>query len=171
VVAASKPQVVKFKVAPGARIRRGDVDEVGRTLQKLQAQGKLTAEAVLAEAENPKSVLHRYIEWSDEAAAHAYRLEQARRIIRAVEVVIENAKGKSVAMRGFFSVKDAAGVRGYEPMQYVFSDTAMSDQVMRDAKAQLEGWMKRYKTYEWARTAIPQIAAALKALKKPTKKK
>lgn len=170
-VTAGKPQRVKFKLAPGARIRRGDVEVIGRTLEKLKSQGPLTAEAVLAEAEDPKSVLHKYVEWDDNKAAYAYRLEQARRIIRAVEVVIETAKGKSVQMRGYFSVRDVEGVRSYEPMNFVFSDAALADQVMRDAKAQLEGWMKRYKTYEWARVAIPQVASALKALKQSTKKK
>lgn len=44
--------------------------------------GTLTPEAVLADAADPTSVLHSCFEWDDSKAAHQYRLDQARGLIR-----------------------------------------------------------------------------------------
>ncbi len=160
-----------FKIVPGSRIRRGDADAIGAEFQRIRASGKeLTAETVLDAASNPRSILHRYITWDDAEAARSYRLEQARKLLRSVEVLVQDAKGKSGQMRAFYSVRDASGQRSYQPVEFVFSNTDTSAQVMHDAKQQLEGWMARYKRYAWAQTAVPQVLAALKALKKSRKK-
>lgn len=55
-------------------------------MARLQAiageAGTLTPEAVLADAADPESVLHDCFEWDDTKAAHQYRLDQARSLIR-----------------------------------------------------------------------------------------
>lgn len=51
--------------------------------------GRVTPEAVLSEAANPKSPLHDQFEWDDSKAAQAYRLDQARELIRSVRVDIK----------------------------------------------------------------------------------
>jgi len=48
--------------------------------------GRLTADAVVEEATNPKSVLHDRFQWDDTLAAHAHRIEQARALIRSVKI-------------------------------------------------------------------------------------
>lgn len=50
--------------------------------------GTLTPELVVKDATSPKSPLHDYFEWDDDIAAHKFRLEQARTLIRSVEVRI-----------------------------------------------------------------------------------
>lgn len=160
-----------FKIVPGSRIRRGDADAIGAEFQRIRASGKeLTAETVLDAASNPRSILHRYITWDDAEAARSYRLEQARKLLRSVEVLVQDAKGKSGQMRAFYSVRDASGQRSYQPVEYVFSNADTTAQVMRDARQQLESWTAKYKRYAWAQSAVPQVLAALKALKKARKK-
>jgi hypothetical protein len=167
---AGKPSVrMTFRVTPGARIRKADAQVLGDTFAKLKSTGPLTAERVLAEATNPRSQLHRYFEWDDAKAAHSYRVEQARKLIRSIEVVIEDAKGKEIPMRAFYSVRDAEGQRNYESMQFVFETPDMADQVVAEALAQLESWKTRYSKYAWARGAIPSITAALRSVKKAKK--
>lgn len=167
---AGKPTVtMSFRVTPGARIRKADAAVLGEAFERLKASGPLTADRVLTEAMNARSPLHRYFEWDDEKAAHQFRLEQARRLIRSIEVVLEDAKGKQVPMRAYYSVKDAEGQRGYEPMQFVFATPELADQVIQEAVTQLEAWKTKYAKYTWARGAVPKIAAALRAVKAAAK--
>jgi len=48
--------------------------------------GKITAERVLEVARNPSNPLHGEFQWNDAIAAHGYRLEQARELIRTVKI-------------------------------------------------------------------------------------
>ena len=50
--------------------------------------GRLTPRAVIDAARPKGSPLHRYFEWNDGRAAAAYRLDQARFIIRHVRIII-----------------------------------------------------------------------------------
>jgi chorismate mutase len=52
--------------------------------------GILEAEDVLSAASNPKSPLHPMFEWDDRTAAHNYRLDQARELIRSVHIETVN---------------------------------------------------------------------------------
>lgn len=50
--------------------------------------GRITPEEVVAAAEDPSSPLHAEFLWDDTAAAKQHRLNQARALIRSVQVVI-----------------------------------------------------------------------------------
>lgn len=169
---AGKPSVsMTFRVTPGARIRKADAKVLGEAFERLKSSGPLTADRVLRDATNPRSTLHKFFMWDDQKAAHQYRLSQARQLIRSIEIVLEDAKGKQVPMRAFYNVKDADGQRGYEPMSFVFSTPDLADQVIAEAFAQLESWKAKYTRYTWAKAAVPQVVAALRSLKKATKTK
>jgi hypothetical protein len=47
---------------------------------------------VVGDASDPDSPLHAYFDWNDANAAHRYRLEQARRLIRSVKLVVETTE-------------------------------------------------------------------------------
>lgn len=50
--------------------------------------GVLTPESVVATAVDPKNPLHNEFEWNNDAAAHQYRLYQARKLIQEVKMRI-----------------------------------------------------------------------------------
>src|SRR5262245_36521457 len=53
-------------------------------------RGRLTPEAVVAYAKShPQSALNSWFTWDDRRAAQAYRLDQARELIRSVYVTIQ----------------------------------------------------------------------------------
>jgi hypothetical protein len=61
--------------------------DITRALAELEDQnGRITPEAVVAAARDPKSPLHKHFEWDDAAAAVEHRLNQARTLIRSVKV-------------------------------------------------------------------------------------
>lgn len=56
----------------------------------------LEPEAVVQQAADPECILHAGFEWDDSKAAHAHRLQQARLIIRSVQVVIESTPPRHI---------------------------------------------------------------------------
>lgn len=64
------------------------IEKVRAALVELESDGRITPDNVVDAARNPKSPLHDQFEWDDSAAAHGFRLEQARRLIRSITVVI-----------------------------------------------------------------------------------
>src|SRR5258708_6716193 len=63
--------------------------KIGEALAKIAAENKghLTPHAVLNYAVHTKSVLHKHFEWNDTVAANAFRLDQARTLIRSIRVI------------------------------------------------------------------------------------
>lgn len=54
--------------------------------------GLLTPNSVVLEARKKDSVLHDLFEWDEKKAAHAWRIDQARELIRSVKVVIKTER-------------------------------------------------------------------------------
>jgi len=58
-------------------------------LRKLQDKhGRITPNSVVDDARDPDSPLHGFFQWDDSKAAEAYRLDQARALIRRFPVVV-----------------------------------------------------------------------------------
>ena len=61
-----------------------------------ETHGALNPEDVISAARNKNSALHDRFQWDDSAAAHQYRLEQARRLIRVAVTVIPSLSNNPV---------------------------------------------------------------------------
>jgi len=63
-------------------------EDIIAELTRLAAEndGRLTPDNVVDAATDETSPLHGFFEWDDDAAAHMYRVEQARHLIRSVRV-------------------------------------------------------------------------------------
>lgn len=59
-------------------------DIVRAALEALAATGPVTPSRLVAEAADPEHPLHDRFEWDDSAAAHQYRLNQARHVIVSI---------------------------------------------------------------------------------------
>jgi hypothetical protein len=70
---------------PRGGLREADAAVVIGTLKRIiERDGKVTPDAVLAEASAQDSDLHRFFEWDDSTAAVQHRLHQARQLVRSV---------------------------------------------------------------------------------------
>jgi len=66
-------------------------------LKRIYARdNKVKASTVLKESTPKKAPLHDEFEWRDEVAAHAHRLQTARRIIRTTPIVIKGVRQQLV---------------------------------------------------------------------------
>lgn len=61
------------------------------------AAGRLTPDAVIKAAKNPRHPLHDAFEWDDTKAGHAWRVEQARDLIARVRVEVTESELRRIA--------------------------------------------------------------------------
>lgn len=89
------------------------MEGVKEALAALETAGRLTPEMVVEAAREEDSPLHPCFEWDDTKASRAWRIEQARKLIRSVTVEITTHK-KTVSVTCY--VHDPAvlaGEQGY----------------------------------------------------------
>ena len=74
----------------GYRIKGIDPQKAGESLEELRKNGDgIKTESVVNMAKKPTSPLHPAFEWDDSKAAKKFRLEQARYLIRSIQVTID----------------------------------------------------------------------------------
>jgi hypothetical protein len=107
-------------------------------------------------ARDTKSSLHGLFEWDDSKAGEAYRLEQARGVIRLYFIVIEptivsrdhKLKFKPATTRGLVSLRkdrERPG-GGYRQVMDVLKSPDMRQQLVEEALEELKLWQARYKS-------------------------
>jgi hypothetical protein len=80
-----------YQFKKGARIGSGvDPQKAGEKIEEIRERdGGIQTEAILAEAKKKRSPLHSAFEWDDTVASHQYRLIQARQLVKALVVCLE----------------------------------------------------------------------------------
>lgn len=102
------------------------MDSIKEELEVIRSEnenGELVAEDVVEFAKNPNTALHKKFNWDDTKAAHLYRLQQARGIIRVVVNVTKSDTGQRVVVPAFVSLSDnRRDGKGYQVRAVVISD-------------------------------------------------
>jgi hypothetical protein len=114
-------------------------------LKRIAAEheGVLLPAVVVEEAADKRSPLHDQFEWDESVAAHQYRIEQARRLIR---VSVEMLAGSNRTTDVFVSLStDREGEGGYRVMASVLTNAQQRDQMLADALRELEIFRRKYK--------------------------
>ena len=123
-----------------------EAQTAGERLEFIKAsnEGKLTPKAVVEDARNENSPLHRAFTWDDAKAATTHRIAQARDLINhlIVRVKVESA-AKTKPLRAMISVQQK------EKPSYVSRSTALSEedlrrQIVERAWRELMSWRERY---------------------------
>jgi hypothetical protein len=99
-------------------------------LLSLEDEGRLTPECVLEAAEDEDSPLHRFFEWDNDEAAHQYRIDQARRLIRGVRVVVTYEDHEVSMPRYVRDLEVDEGKQGYVNADRVRKDPGKSKALM-----------------------------------------
>lgn len=107
--------------------------------------GRLTPEMVLTDAKRKDSPLHAYFEWNNAKAAHQWRLEQARTLIRSVTYTfnVEDRRVTSVAY-----VRDPtrpAREQGYIAVDRVRTESDMTRDILIREFTNIGGALQRVK--------------------------
>jgi len=114
-------------------------------------------------AKSPTTALHSVFTWDDTKAAEAYRLQQARQILR---VVVEVLPGDDpLKYRATVSLKeDRYNGMGYRIMADVLTDARLREIMLMEARADMAIFMDKYES-------LKELAAVFEAMSKVVKTK
>lgn len=158
-----------YKFREGSRFR-GDAASVAAELERIRAErGVLKSEAVVEAAEPDDAPLHSYFEWNDAAAAREYRLETARKLVRAVEVIRDDRPPVSMYVH-YAGVDSAEG--GYEPLAIIYdrqpdrymSALAEAQQAAESAQRRVQELLSVARTTGHKKGELARIMLAVQAL-------
>lgn len=107
------------------RFERKTVEDRLASIAKRR-KGRLTPAAVVKDARSKKSPLHSFFEWDDSEAAHQYRLNQARGLIRSVRVPVTNPVTTVSSVKYVRDPSSPAGRQGYADISVIRSDKEWS---------------------------------------------
>lgn len=148
-------------------------EAVRAELELVQAQnpdGLLIPEEVVAFAEDSDTELHKYFEWDDTAAAHQFRLEQARKVIR---VIVTYEPHTQQEMRGFVSLeRDQQCPRGgYRSREDVMSAADTRAELLTQALKELQRVQTKYQLLSELSDVFDAIDAVVAQMAKKKAKK
>ena len=167
------------KVRKNFRIPKYKVKGYVERFKELEdSYGVLTPEVVVHDAKKKSSPFHDYFEWNDGAAAHEYRLQQARYLIRSIEVTIIEGKSDqrayvAVPIESVTGDEDDEGT-GYACIETVLNSAYLRRQYIQRALKEAENYAKRYEgiaELDEIVATIKKVAAQFKRKKKKCKKK
>jgi hypothetical protein len=132
-------------------------DIIGKELEKIHVKyGIIIPEQVVKEAKPKNSPLHTCFEWNDKAAAEKYREDQARYIIRAVDVIIIENDIISEPVKAFVHLTEIKE-EGYLPICDIMEDKDLRQMLLQQAWKELESWTERYKNFNEFAEIIDRI--------------
>lgn len=136
-------------------------------LEHLRASsddGRIDPARVVDDARPKNSALHNCFEWSDKVAAEKHRENQARQLLRSVEIVRTDDQGKREKSVAYVSVcPPFTEGAGYTRTEEALGDPTSRDLVLGLAWSQLQAWHKR-----WGRLAeFAQVVVAIEQTAEP----
>lgn len=133
-----------FKAKKNTAFKDKDAEVIGKFLEKHFPNEEYDTEKIVELAKPKRSAIHRYFEWDDTKAAHRYRIQQARRMITSLVVIVDEQEAPAAVS---VTVKDSKG--SHRTYMDTFKACAQEDlrgQVLEDAIKALKGWEWRYNT-------------------------
>lgn len=157
-----------YKPVKGSTLNNDQAQRYGERLALLEEEhGGVTPDKVLTDAQSKKSPLHEFFQWDNKAAAHSYRLDQARYLLRSINVVVKREEEEE-EVRAFHPVtvkvvtpETNGNGQSYVSLQRVMSDDEWKREVIEKAFRELEAWRKKYATYVELAQAVQTVGAIL----------
>ncbi len=143
---------MKYDYAKGSRLSgpgKPKAKSVGPYLERSCGKhgGRLTPEDIVMGARPSDSLLHPFFEWDDGKAAEAYRVEQARHILRSVVIIRDDADKSDEPIRLLVNVlREGDDDRTYAVIADAMSDDALRQQILNKALTELNAWQRKYQT-------------------------
>jgi len=139
-----------FVAVNGSHLTDGQAQIVGEeTAAILDASGQLTPRMVVDVAMRNDSRLHGFFEWDDVEAADKHRMDQARYLLRSIEVyyALEETE-EAKPLRALYNVVVDGEDRGYVSLDEVISNEGYREQVIEKALKEMRGWACKYRQYK-----------------------
>lgn len=158
-----------YKCRAGARLE-GDIQAIGQELEIIrQRDGGLVPSAVVEQAKPKSNPLHPNFEWNDKTAARLYREDQARYVIRSVDVVYETGEeSHQREVRAFVAVQKDDGSRIYESTAEALSNDLYRKQVLASAFRELQQVRTKYAELQELAEVFQAVDRVAELMQEPT---
>ena len=138
-----------------------DINEARKTeLRKIERAngGVLLPEAVVEYAKDESTALHSAFEWDDSAAAVAWRVHQARNLIRVMVQIVEDPRSSEpMTVRMYTALSEDE--EGYKHTPTLLRTPAGREAVLATARAELAAFERKYAHLE-------ELAVVFSAIRK-----
>jgi hypothetical protein len=135
----------RYAAVLGTTIKDKDARIIGRRLEQLHKKHQgLSSKIVLEDARRERSPLHKYFDWDDTVAAEKWRLNQARKLVQSVRVIIESGGEEPREMRAFVHVTGEERRSLYLPAIEALDDADYRRQLLDLLKKELSDVRRRY---------------------------
>jgi hypothetical protein len=125
-------------------------------------EGRITAERVVDAARQQDHPLHHDFIWDDVKAAHQHRLDQARRLIASVKVVM-TVDHQKFSVVGYVRDPDASPLQGYRAVAHVRTERDASVDVLLAEIERVKSILERAESIARALGLEGELQAALDA--------
>ena len=140
-----------------------DATKAYNELERIRKkEGCLVPTVVVNEAKKPRNPLHKEFEWDDSEAATEYRLEQARRMLRSIQVVREEVPDRPMRVYEIVTqpaVKDMPERKVYDDIGKIMADPVSRDELLGRAIRDALTYKRKYAQLQ----ELSQVFAALDA--------
>lgn len=138
----------QYRIRQGAHLKAQYLPVVVKTVEQLVAEDRLSPTNFLEAARPETAPLHDLFEWDDTQAANEYRLEQARRILRSIEVVVVGADKKEHATRYVHALEgEHEGEASFVVHDQVKRSPTLAQRLADDAYESAVNWADRYQEF------------------------
>lgn len=145
-----------------------DAQKAYDAIEKIRSSkgGACSADDVVAAARSARNPLHNLFEWDDSQAAHEYRLQQARTVLRALEVTYkerehEPTRAFEVVVKERKSDKPSEAKTLWSSHEQAVSDPRSREALIAEAVQQLMAWRRRFKMLNEFDRLLGAIDAAI----------
>lgn len=131
--------------------------------KELHGNGeKRTPQEIVDIARNPDSVIHNYFQWDDTIAAEEFRKEQAAKMERSFVLTKVVDDGEKVEKKVYRLVEvDSSRTSVYTPVIFTLRKEDEYADLLKRAKIELEGFVKRYHSLTELQEIIEDIELLL----------
>ena len=150
--------MMEYRWKQGFPSKHVDPQIVGERLEVLRDGGIIEPEHVVNAARSHNDCMHPLFEWEDGLAAHEYRLEQARKLVRSVTVIIMNDADEPKEYRAFVNISTPEQ-SAYTTIQAAMADPGTREMILKRAWGELAAWKRKYED-------LREFAAVFKAMDK-----
>ena len=152
-MAKKKPgDVIEVRYVNGFRTAKVPADVAYTELEKIKAKsgGQVTADIVLDAAKGARHPLHKQFEWDDTIAGHEYRKEQARLLVRSIEVFYREApevptRAYHITTHTVSKTTDEITENVYRSTADILGDSEARAELLARALRELVGYQRRFR--------------------------
>ena len=137
-----------------------DAQTAGEVCASLASEGKLDPKSLVNASRDEDAPLHGYFEWDDTKAAESYRENQARYIIRSIEIIPSETKAP---VRAFVSVVSEKKKHSYVGVEVALANEDMREQVLGRAIMDMRSFITKYRDLAELSDVIISMKKAIKA--------